>query len=69
MKKELKVIGMSCHHCKMAVEKEVGKLEGVISVIAFPKEDRVEVEYEDSKVTIDMIKEAIDDAGYTVEGA
>ena len=67
MKKELKVTGMTCHHCKMAVEKEVGKLDGITSVVAFPKENRVEVEFEESKVSIEAIKEAIDEAGYTVE--
>lgn len=68
MKKELKVTGMSCHHCKMAVEKEVGKIDGVLSVVAFPKENRVEVEFDESKATLEQIKEAIDEVGYSVVG-
>ncbi|MCX8083613.1 MAG: copper ion binding protein [Calditerrivibrio sp.] len=66
MKVTLNVSGMSCHHCKMAVEKEVGKLVGVSSVTAFPKENRVEVEFDDSKVSLDMIKDSIEEAGYEV---
>ncbi|MGB9730710.1 MULTISPECIES: copper ion binding protein [Calditerrivibrio] len=66
MKKVLKVTGMTCHHCKMAVEKEVGNVDGVISVVAFPKENMVEVEFDETKADLEKIKEAIDEAGYEV---
>jgi len=61
------VRGMSCNHCKMAVEKEVSKVGGVKSVTAFPNEDKVTVEFDGPDSTIYVIKAAIDDAGYEVE--
>lgn len=62
------VRGMSCNHCKMAVEKEVSKVAGVKSVTAFPKEEKVTVEFDGPDSTVVIIKAAIDDAGYEVEG-
>jgi copper chaperone len=34
---------MSCGHCKAAIEKEVGKIEGVKSVVAEPTTKEVVV--------------------------
>jgi copper chaperone len=57
------VPGISCDHCKAAIEGEVGKLEGVA---------RVEVDVDARSVTVDgtapddAIRAAIDDAGYEV---
>lgn len=67
VKKDLKVLGMSCHHCKMAIEKEVSAVDGVINVVAFPKEDRVTVEYDGNDQTLENIKQAIIEAGYDLE--
>lgn len=64
---DLKVTGMSCNHCKMAVEKEVSKISGVYLVVAFPKENKVTIEYDGNSSTLDTIKSAIDEAGYSVE--
>jgi len=64
----LKVAGMSCGHCKAAVEKAVGALPGISKVEAYVKEGKVEVSYDPSKVGLDDIKKAIEDAGYDVEG-
>lgn len=62
----LNVQGMSCGHCVKAVEGSVGKLEGVESVAVSLENSQVEVKYDGAKVTIDEIKEAIDDQGYDV---
>ncbi|KAA0257799.1 copper chaperone CopZ [Deferribacter autotrophicus] len=58
------VEGMSCHHCKMAVEKELKSLDGVLNAIVSLEAKNVEVEYDDEKVTIEQLKEAIEEAGY-----
>ncbi|WP_335869037.1 copper chaperone CopZ [Bacillus sp. 2205SS5-2] len=63
----LKVEGMSCGHCVSAVEGSVGKLQGVKKVIVSLKENEVAVEYDKQEVSIDKIKETIDDQGYDVE--
>ncbi len=64
MKKLLVVEGMSCGHCEMAVKKAVGALEGVSEVVVDLGSKKVEVAGEN--LQDDLIKEAIEDAGYDV---
>jgi len=63
----LKVSGMSCGHCKEAVERSIGVLPGVSKVEANVKDGKVEVSYNTSEVSLDDIKKAVEDAGYDVE--
>ena len=63
----LKVNGMSCGHCVKAVEESVGGLAGVKFVAVDLSAGKVEVSYDSSTVTLDSIKETIDDQGYEVE--
>ncbi|SFB13313.1 MULTISPECIES: copper chaperone CopZ [unclassified Bacillus (in: firmicutes)] len=64
---DLKVNGMSCGHCVKAIEGSVGKLSGVANVKVDLQGARVSVQYNENEVTIDRIKETIDDQGYDVE--
>lgn len=61
----LKVEGMSCGHCVAAVEGALNKL-GVSSAKVNLEAKSVAVEYDPSKVTVEAIKEAIEDQGYDV---
>lgn len=63
----LNVQGMSCNHCVKAVEGSVGSLEGVNTVKVNLKEEAVDVEFNPEKVSLDKIKETIDDQGYDVK--
>ncbi|MEH7378920.1 copper chaperone CopZ [Bacillus sp. JJ1533] len=63
----LNVQGMSCGHCVKAVEGSVGKLEGVDQVNVKLDEALVEIAFNESKVSLDTIKETIEDQGYDVE--
>lgn len=58
------VKGMTCGHCKMMVEKNVGKLPGVEEVTADLATGRTQI-----KGTPDMktVREVIDDLGFTME--
>ncbi len=60
-----KVLGMSCDHCKAAVEGELDELPGVA---ANADVDRgiVEVSYDEGQVDEEQLKGAIEEAGYTV---
>lgn len=58
---------MSCGHCVKAVEGSVGELQGVSSVKVNLEDGTVAVDYNSDEVTIDTIKETIDDQGYDVE--
>jgi copper chaperone len=62
----LKVQGMSCGHCVKAVEGSVGALSGVNAVKVDLKAATVDVEYNQQDVTLEKIKETIDDQGYDV---
>ncbi|CAN5881890.1 copper chaperone CopZ [soil metagenome] len=64
--KTLNVEGMSCAHCKAAVEEELGKLSGVEYSNADLGKGTVEVCYDEAKVTSDDLEGAVKEAGYTV---
>ncbi|QIZ08358.1 copper chaperone CopZ [Priestia megaterium] len=66
-KMTLNVKGMSCGHCINAIEGSVGKLSGVTAVKVNLDSGTVSVEFNPNEVTIDMIKETIDDQGYDVQ--
>jgi copper chaperone len=61
------VEGMSCNHCVKAIEGSVGKLEGVSSTKVNLSEGNVAIEYDSSKVSLEKIKDMIDDQGYDVK--
>lgn len=60
----LNVQGMSCGHCVSAVEKAVRGAGGQAKV-DLPN-GKVEVEFDEGKVQLGAIKEAIEDQGYDV---
>lgn len=63
----LNVQGMSCGHCVNSVEKSVGALTGVEQVKVNLTEGLVDVAFDESQVSLDQIKETIDDQGYDVK--
>ena len=60
----LNVEGMSCNHCVNTVEKTLKELgaEGKVNLAA----KTVEVSLNESTLTLDAIKEAIEEQGYDV---
>ena len=64
--KILNIEGMSCDHCKMAVTKAVSSLEGVGSVEVSLENNTATVEFEESRLNLAVIKQAIQDQGYDV---
>jgi len=61
---ELKVEGMSCNHCVSSIEgalKDIGS-KGKVDLARHI----VFVEFDEKKVSLDQIKEAIEDQGYEV---
>lgn len=70
MSKEISTLiveGMSCSHCENSVKKAVGALNGVDSVAVDLKSKKVTVEYDVERVSLDTIKDTIEDQGYDVE--
>ena len=64
--KTLDVQGMSCDHCKMAVTKAVSELEGVRSVEVSLESNSVSVEFDETRLQLETISQAIEDQGYDV---
>lgn len=63
-KAELKLEGMSCTACAARIEKALNSLPGVISAgVNFATEKAV-VNYDESKISLAEIKQAVSDAGY-----
>jgi len=60
------VQGMSCGHCKVAVESELNRFSGVERSNADFEKGTVAVRYDESQVTTEDLKGAIEEAGYTV---
>ncbi|MHC1762034.1 MAG: cation transporter [Negativicutes bacterium] len=65
-KESFTVEGMSCNHCKMAVEKEVKALPGMLSATVDLAAKMLNVEYDEGKTTPAAIKAAVEEAGFTV---
>lgn len=63
---QFNVTGMSCAHCKAAVEEELNKLDGVERSSADIENNTVEVNYDESRVAPEWLTKAIEAAGYNV---
>ncbi|MBU2525620.1 MAG: mercuric transport protein MerTP [Bacteroidetes bacterium] len=62
------VEGMTCNGCATHVENDVHTLPGIVSVNAVYEEGTAEVTFDQSKVNIVQIREAINNSGYRVVG-
>ena len=62
----LNVEGMSCSHCVNAVTKAVSALEGVSGVNVDLEGKTVTVDFDADQVSLESIKEAIEEEGYDV---
>ncbi|WFR57047.1 heavy metal translocating P-type ATPase [Anaerocolumna sp. AGMB13025] len=61
---QLKITGMTCAACAKAVEKAVGKLEGITTANVNFATEKLHLEYDDTKVDKERIKSAVEKAGY-----
>lgn len=64
--KQLNVEGMSCNHCKAAVEEAVSKINGVNHVNADPSNNTVDIQFNGDASVLEDAEKAIYDAGYDV---
>ena len=62
----LNVEGMSCQHCVKAVTSAVAALDGVSAVDVSLEGKTASVEYDESVVSLESIKDAIEEEGYDV---
>lgn len=62
----LNVNKMSCSHCERAINEAVGELKGVKDVKANAAEKTVIVTFDEGLVSIEKIKDAIQEEGYEI---
>ena len=67
MEQTIQVEGMTCGHCKSSVEGALKKLNGVTKAEANIETGEVNVTFDDKKVKLAEMKEAIEDQGYDVK--
>ena len=63
MKKDFKIDGMSCHHCVIAVQKNLSRLNLKKYDVSI---GTAKVEFDEHVTKEEMIVKAIEDAGYKV---
>ena len=66
MKTILKLKGMHCNACEMLIDDALQEIQGVSKAKSSLKNNSVEVEFDESKVKIDVLKKTIEKEGYKV---
>jgi len=64
---KFKTTGMHCEACEQLVREYVSELPGIKKVKANHRRAMVEVSFEETSTSLDDIKKAVRDAGYTPE--
>ncbi|GHU78072.1 copper chaperone CopZ [Clostridia bacterium] len=62
----LRIEGMSCGHCEIAIQDAVRKLPGIKKVKASKRKGEVVTEYDSGAVSSAQIITAINDTGYRI---
>ena len=63
----LKIEGMHCTGCSTRLEKILNNLEGVETAKVSLEEKKATIKYDETKISLESIKEAIEDAGFKGE--
>lgn len=63
----LKIEGMHCTGCSTRLEKVLNNLDGVETAKVSLEEKKATIKYDETKINIENIKEAIEDAGFKGE--
>ena len=68
-REKIKIYEMTCTSCENRVEKAVRQLEGIIYAKASYSGQYMEIEYDDELCSMNNIKDAVKNAGYSTEGS
>lgn len=63
--KTIKIEGMHCNHCKMSVEKVLKNIDGIVAVEVDLEKKQARIET-NKEVSMDIIKQAIEEEGFSV---
>ncbi|MBW1722628.1 MAG: heavy-metal-associated domain-containing protein [Deltaproteobacteria bacterium] len=62
-RKKFSIPNITCGHCVMTIQRELGELEGVSKVEGDPSRKEIEVEW-DSPATLEKIKATLEEINY-----
>lgn len=62
MKKEFKIEGMSCNHCRMHAEKALNSLDGIKAVVTLEPPVAV-IEFSGEEKSIEELQDALSETG------
>lgn len=65
----LRAESFSCPSCVAKIEKEVGRLDGVVTVKVHFASARIEIDHDPALVSVDELVTAVAKAGYTARPA
>jgi copper chaperone len=65
---QLQVTGMTCDHCRRAVEGALTSLDGVTAVAADVESGRTEVTYDPGRTDLDAMAAVVAEEGYALAG-
>lgn len=63
----LKIEGMHCAGCSTRLERVLNNLEGVETAHVSLEEKKATIKYDETKISLESIKEVIEDAGFKGE--
>ncbi len=64
-KEKIKIEGMSCNHCVMAVKRELTNAQITVEAVGIGFAD---IAYDDKTISREMVKQAIEEAGFHYQG-
>jgi copper chaperone len=62
----VKIEGMSCNHCVQSVTGALKELPSVENIAVSLEEKQASFDFDPDKVTLELVKEAIEDQGYDI---
>jgi copper chaperone CopZ len=62
----LEIKGMTCTSCEEHINHSVNQLNGILNVKSSYENENAEIEFDNSKTTIEEIKKAVNSTGYSV---
>lgn len=60
----INIEGMTCNSCVQSIEKNIGELDGVNSISVSLTNKKADISYYPEKVSVEQLREAIDDMGF-----
>ncbi len=64
--KRLPLRGMSCAACARAIERAVGKLEGIEAASVNFATEKLDLRFDDERLSLDAVRRAVEEAGYGI---